>query len=229
MADFVDTFTDTGGTALGSHTPDTGTAWTLAEGSTQVFFIADSGTEVRRASGATQALMWSDDLGSADHLTIARTPDQAFDALDSLQTVCVRATDRNNHIGWRWHGTGATGSRVTKWAAGSSSDIILVTGASTGLRHGWIKVEAEANEIRLYHGGTGSSPSWSLMGSVSESFNNSVTRQGLSKNRGDASLIAWLTQYEASSLGGSTTPTLSAVSAESRTSSSIVPRVTVTF
>jgi hypothetical protein len=201
MAAFEDTFTDTAGTALENHTPDTGTGWSLITGSTTVLQIEDNGDKLEAVNSANDGYH-CDDQGSADHLTVLRMADIANANPMRDIYACVRLTDHNNLIGWRWYGTGSLGSRVTKIDGGTVTDLITQDGAEANIRHGWVKVEAEGDSIELFHGGTSSSPSWVSQASVTETFNNTETGQGVVKNGGSLLGQEWITYFEADTLGG---------------------------
>jgi len=204
MAAFEDTFTDSVGTKLENHTPDVGTSWALISGTTTVYEIrsdSPNGNELDAINSANDGYH-CDDQGSVDHLTVLRMADISQDLPMRNMFACVRLTDNSNGIGWRWYGTGGLGSRVTKIDGGSYTDLIQQDGAESNIRHGWVKVEAEGDTIELFHGGTGSSPSWVAQASATEAFNNTETRQGVVKNGGSLLGQEWITDFQADPIGG---------------------------
>lgn len=222
MAAFEDAFSDTEPTALENHTPDVGTGWSLISGTTTVFEIRkDTSVDGEiDATSSTNDGYHCDDQGSADHITIGRMSNVAWSGGHRDMFMCVRLTDYQNHIGWRWYGTGSLGSRVTKVNGGSRTDLITQDGAEANIREGWVKVEAEGDSIELFHGGTGSSPSWVSQASVTDSFNNTETRQGVVKDGGGLLGLEFLDNFQADPFSTGQTVTVGLVT---ETESALAP------
>ncbi len=211
MATVEDTFTEADGAtvALEDHTADTGQGWVLngGAGGTTCYEIdnnsADGVDDILSAINSTTGYYWHDDLASADHYSSYKTKDAAHDNTQREMYTCIRLSDDSNFIGHRWYGTGSNGSRVTKSDAGSLTDLITEDGSS--LRNSWVKVEGDGDTIALYHGGTGSDPSYTQIASVTESFNNAETRQGFVKLGGGLLGEKKAQEYRADTLGGTVT------------------------
>ena len=190
---FTDNFTDTAGTALESHTPSGGTAWTNY-GTAGIFSVnaADS-CAIQNAGGSGYDLC--DDQGSADHYSQGQI--QSFSSSITKAILGVRVTDDSNCAGFYLAGTGGAGRRLCKIVGGTLTDL----NTSQGISGEWIKVEASSATATIYKGGTGATPSWVSVGSGSISDLTSTTRQGL-VNTGSTTTAAFIDDFEAGTLGG---------------------------
>lgn len=204
---FTDTFSDTDGTALDSHSPDTGTAWTnngLDSGAFEISTAA--GDELRRstAGSTTDGYYACDDQGSADHEVIII--ENAMGTAQRGFFQACRLVDKDNFIGMRLYGNGGLGMRLTKVVSGTATDLISVQGTAAE----WRKMDVVGSTARLFLGGTGGTPSWTQSGTdQTYSENTTETTQGLVYNTaigtvGSGTAVR-LDYFEANSLGGSGT------------------------
>lgn len=160
---FTDTFTDTNGTDLASHTPSGGTAWARVDGTAGWGEI--QGNE---ASGNTTdsagACYRCDDQGNAAHYV------QSQWRGNSTCLILNRTTGRGNAIGLARSST-ALAYRIFKIAAGTFTN--LGTGASSTAVGDIFRLESSGNNHTAYLNGAVE------IGPISDSHNNTVTRQGI--------------------------------------------------
>ena len=190
---FTDSFTDTDGTALESHTPTGGTSWTRQDGVAGAAVC--TGNELRSVS-TTRTSYVCDDQGSADHYVIHKCV--AFGTSIPNSMVCCRLADANNAVGWRLVGTGSSGRRLSKVVTGTVTDLITSQGVSSE----WIKVEASGSTVKLFEGGTGATPgTWNQVGTdQTYSENTTETSQGVLIASSVA--IGWVDDFDVGALGG---------------------------
>jgi len=120
---FTDTFTDTTGVALESHTPSGGTAWTLQNGSASSILIKNNAAQMQ----ATAACSYTCDNQGSSALYAQAALQQNANGLYSNSYIAIRIQDQNNFIGWRQTTTNVVA--LTSVIAGTASD--LVTGTAT--------------------------------------------------------------------------------------------------
>lgn len=185
---FTDNFTEASDTALESHTPSGGTAWTRVDGVASGI-IVDSSTNAARAASSTNTLYWCDDQGSADQYVqyvLGTTSD-----INSF--ICNRATDSNNFIGIR-----VVAGVVQVWRRNAGSFGQLGTNGNLAVSNGdTIRLESEGDEHRAYVNGVQDSNA----GGTYSPF-NTVTRQGLCNRSNLPDNSNWIDDFEAGVLGG---------------------------
>jgi hypothetical protein len=204
VADFVDTFTESSDTNLSSHTPDTGTGWTLLTGSASDLKVI-AATDILRLDGAPSPPVYcnSDDFSSSNYEVEGKW--SGFTS--SFGWIGLALESDDTIMGIRLAGTGSAGRRLTSIDAGSVTD----EDTTQGVADEWVKVVANGdNTFDWYLGGTGSEPSYGAsLGTVDDSASPvwTSTLPGVA-NRG-SHLIAFLTEYRATDLaaGGVIAPT----------------------
>jgi hypothetical protein len=183
---FTDNFTEASDTALESHTPSGGTAWTRVDGVASGC-IVESATNALRAASTTNTLYWCDDQGSADqYVQFVKGP-----TADGNSFVCNRATDNQNFIGIR-----VVAGAVQIWRRntnnfgqiGTDGNIAVVTGDT-------IRLESEGDTHRAYVNGVADS---NATGTYSPF--NTVTRQGVCNRSNLADGSNWIDNFEAGAL-----------------------------
>jgi hypothetical protein len=169
---FTDTFTDTDGTALESHTPSGGTAWTRVDG---VAGDAAINSNQLRSTGTDTlgAAYRCDTQGQAAHYTQWVVVSLGAGGLTGA-FVCNRITDRSNYIGARVLTPGGTALyQIFKRNAGTFSQLGS-NSATTAVAGDVAKLESSAADAHtLYQNGS------AVVGPVTDAFNNTQVRQGI--------------------------------------------------
>lgn len=183
---FQDSFVEATDTDLTSHTPATGTAWTLQSGNSTAMRI-ESDDNTLRANQNTRTLVTSDDLSSTEYYVESTL--SSLTAQTNRYTV-IRVQDDDNFIGWILAGTGAIGLRLVKVVAGVTTNLITMQGVG-GVKY---RIESEAGVLRFYGDGI------QIGSDIAESTFDTETKQGL-VTQASAFGTAWLDDYAAGTLG----------------------------
>ena len=183
--DFTEASTDTN---LESHTPSGGTAWTRVDGAAGGAVVQASSDTLRVRSTTTTAYT-CDDQGTADHYTQARN--KTLSSGRSNSYVCVRLVDKDNFLGWRLAGSGATGSRLSKCVAGTVTDLVTFQGVDEAV----YRVEVSGSDAEIFEDGVSK-------GTGTYSENTTETSQGV--RSGDSSADPWIDDFEAGALSSGT-------------------------
>jgi hypothetical protein len=206
---FTDNFTEASDTALESHTPSGGTAWTRVDGAASGI-IVESSTGAARAASTTNTLYWCDDQGSADQYVQFTKGVTA----DGNSFVCNRATDNQNFIGIR-----VVAGKVQVWRRnannfgqiGTDGNLAVVTGDT-------IRLESNGDVHTAYVNGVADSNA----GGTYSPF-NTVTRQGLCTRSNLPDGSAWVDNFEAGAL---TPPGTEALTGSASTGGQTAPSLT---
>jgi hypothetical protein len=168
MAIFTkDSFVDTTGTNLESHTPSgTGAtgSWTRVGGAADQAKINANALEF---AGTTQTLYVGTDNGSANHY-VQVVFGGGFVSGSGYFPLVLRATDQDNWIGYRYF---SGNNEIYLWNAGSPTN--LYSAAGTVNAGDTIYFEADGNNLTLKVNGT------TVAGPISNSTFNTVTKSGL--------------------------------------------------
>lgn len=144
---FTDTFTDTNGTALESHTPSGGTAWTLVSGSAGSLKINTNQLQVQ---AATQCVYTCDNQGStAPYVQAiqARTGNNLY----SNTFVCIRLQDGSNFVGFRQSAFSVIA--MSKNVAGTVTDLVTTT-PTAGNTYKVSAPSAGGSTVQFFENGT---------------------------------------------------------------------------
>ena len=183
---FQDSFVEATDTDLTSHTPATGTAWTLQSGNSAAMRI-ESDDNTLRTNQNTRTLVTSDDLSDTSYYVESTLA--SLVAQTNKYTV-IRAVDDLNFIGWVLQGTGAIGLRLVKVEAGSTTNLITMQGVA-GVKY---RIESEPGVLRFYGDGI------QIGSNVSDSTFDTETQQGFVTESSSFG-TAWLDDYAAGTLG----------------------------
>lgn len=199
----IDTFAGVDGTTLGGRTPDTqGSAWVQITGDGVDFQISSNQLAAFQSGGQTAAVATGNDGGTSAYAIVRR-----LNPNTSVATCCVAVTDGDNLIGIRQ--VTATQIRLLKRVAGTLTDLITHSTSAVGE---WLKVEREGSTVRLYTGGTGTTPgTWTQLG-IDQTVTDHATevRQGVG-SWPSCILHQTISDWESGSLSaGPTTYTLNA-------------------
>lgn len=148
MTHTVDTFVDATGTALESHTPDSGGPWANLGGDVGALQISST-DHLSKVTSAHGAGIWAVDTGSNDH-SAAITINSGSSWPNSLVYVAVRVQDANNcyYLG---HNS-ATGFFIRKFVAGSFTNLVTFSSSiSTG---DVFELHAVGNILTAYRNGS---------------------------------------------------------------------------
>lgn len=189
---FTDNFNGAGSnTDLASWTPSGGTAWTLVDGTGSWAQVSSSTNRlITNNTDATGASWRCDDQASADQYLQAKWQNTV------ISFWCCRHVSRTSYIGVR--GNAATPKcNLFRNNAGFTS---LGTGATTVVAGDTIRLECSGNNLTVYLNGVAE------IGPVSETHNNTQTRQGVHV-RNDGT-VGWADDFEAGVLaaGGLSIP-----------------------
>jgi hypothetical protein len=189
---FTDNFAGTDGQNLEDRS-----GWTLVDGAAGAAQI-NASNQLKCSSAQSTGSYKCTDQGSADHYT------QAAIRGSGTQLLCARLTNGSNFIGARRE---TSAWQLYKRVAGVFTQ--LGASASTYSAGDVLKLEANGNSLTAYKNGS------AVIGPVTDSFNNTETRQGLSPR--SAALNPWLDNFEAGALSASAV--VEATAASSGTSS----------
>lgn len=142
---FTDDFTESTDTALESHTPSGGTAWTLQSGSAASCTVKSS-NDTLRVTATSAAVYTCDDQGSANHYTQMDFTRRA-NSLYTNSYICVRLVDASNFIGVRQTTFGNLS--LDKVVAGAVTQLVGFTHNNGDT----IKIEASGTTIKVYNNG----------------------------------------------------------------------------
>tara|TARA_R110000772_G_scaffold248137_1_gene362137 strand:- start:908 stop:1921 length:1014 start_codon:yes stop_codon:yes gene_type:complete len=186
---FQDSFVEATDTNLTSHTPATGTSWTLQVGNSDAMRIESDDNTLRTNNGSLTTLVTSDDLGDTSCYVEATLGD--FQT-QSNKEVAIRVQDEDNYVAWGIFGTGGGGLRLRKAVGGVLSNLIQTQGAA-GVKY---RIESEPGVLRFYGDGV------QIGSDISDSAFDTETRQGL-VTQSSAFGVSWLEDYATGTLGSS--------------------------
>lgn len=162
MTAFTDNFTGTSGDTLESRA-----GWTRVDGAAGTGQINGSNQLKTVITGGDTAYR-TPDTGSADHYAQAdfvySSSSAAFD-----YPVCVRITNNANYIGFRLRDTVTTKRQLSKMVASSQT---ILASDNTDPGNGTYKLKGSGNTITVDYNSVN-------VFSVTESFNNTVTFNGM--------------------------------------------------
>ena len=146
---FNDTFTDTAGVALDSHTPDTGTSWTLMwSNSGEGLAIDATGTMLEGTSGASDGAIYTADTtySSADYSVEVSLPTVEFG--DNAQYIFARIQDVDNFYAAIWATGFDDSTHILKKSGGTFTT--LSTYAGMPVDGSTVKLDLVGDSLSLY-------------------------------------------------------------------------------
>lgn len=192
----IDNFTDTNGTNLESHTPDSGGPWTKSDGVAGTYTIQSN--HLQENSQGTDG-GWRVPVGTAD-MYAEITAGSGWGG-DGSFGPCNRLTDSNNFVGMR--GQGNNELQMYKRVTGSFTQLRDVTGLT--LNSGDVfRLTVTGNVYQMLQNGINRGAS------VTDSFNNTETYAGLVHHTGSAS--PYITKWQSDTNGAAVTPSVGLLS-----------------
>jgi hypothetical protein len=162
----LDHFTDSNGTALPSHTMDTGPGWTRIEGSGGNQSTIES-NKLQNFLDPLSAYSYVADAGEADAMCVASfTPGAVSDS--NYCQILFRVTDINNYWSLRVHGNTVD---LVKYVSGVETVVDTDTGSFSAGVPSTYTVLANGSAISVSAGGVDLS--------TSDAFNNTATKWGI--------------------------------------------------